>query len=179
MVLGSDENAERRNWRPRGPREVLELEIVRPTIVRIPPRAHMLLAVTLLPVSWNVAPCAAVGRRADPRAALRMLGGFELPKLPKLELGGIEFEAGKETTTMLQTAPGDVQFTDRDGDIITLKPSRTTPGKVDYYNGDVMKIKDASMVQQGEVSASALSLATPSESNGNRWTATIRCRALC
>ena len=113
----------------------------------------MLAIVGGLPVAWNVPPLAA-SRPTSSRAAVRMLGGFELPKL---DLGGIQFEEGKETTTMLKPADGDVQFTDRDGDVITLKSSRTNPGKVDYYNGDVMKIKDATMVQQGEVRVQWLS----------------------
>mmetsp|Transcript_75559 Transcript_75559/g.200926 ORF Transcript_75559/g.200926 Transcript_75559/m.200926 type:complete len:158 (-) Transcript_75559:212-685(-) len=70
-------------------------------------------------------------------------------KLPKIDFGGIEFEEGRETTTRLKTGPGDVQFADRDGDIITLKKSPRAPKAVDYYNGEVMKIRDAQMVQRG------------------------------
>lgn len=85
---------------------------------------------------------------ARPSSVSMQFGGF---KLPKLDFGGIQFEEGAETTTKLRAAPGDVQFSDADGDVITLRKSCLpgTTGKVDYYNGEIMKIQAASMVREG------------------------------
>ena len=46
--------------------------------------------------------------------------------------------------------PGDVQFQDVDGDVITLKRSRTSPSAVDYYVGDELKIEGAILERAGD-----------------------------
>ena len=58
-----------------------------------------MLGALLLPAALNVPLLTASSRHVTARGAVTMLGGFELPKLPKLELGGIQFEEGRETTT--------------------------------------------------------------------------------
>ena len=61
---------------------------------------------------------------------------------------GFQVFEGKKAVTQLILRPGDVRFTDSDGDVITLKRGsvRTT---VDFYVGDELKIEGAKMTRQG------------------------------
>jgi len=108
-----------------------------------------MLMLIALNVAFILAPSSGPAMTARPSSVSMQFGGF---KLPKIDFGGIAFEEGMETTTTLKAAPGDVQFSDADGDVITLRKS-TLPGatgKIDYYNGETMKIQAASMVKEGE-----------------------------
>ena len=113
----------------------------------------MAASLIALNVAFVLAPSAGPAVMPARSSSVSMqFGGFKLPKMPKIDMGGIQFEEGMETTTMLKAAPGDVQFSDADGDVITLRKS-TFPGadgKVDYFNGEVMKIQAATMAKEGE-----------------------------
>ena len=87
------------------------------------------------------------------RAAVRMQMP-EMPKMPKIDfkdfLGGIEIEAFGDKFAApgdLKLIPSDVQFSDVDGDTITL---RGVPGrKVDYYVGKDLKLSGAVLTANG------------------------------
>lgn len=75
---------------------------------------------------------------------------FEMPKMPKLDLGGIEFESFGDKWDGpgdLQLIPSDVQFKDVDGDTITLRKVRN--GKIDYYVGKTLKLSGAVLTTSG------------------------------
>lgn len=70
--------------------------------------------------------------------------------LPKIDLGGIEFESFGDKWNApgdLQLIPSDVQFEDVDGDTITFRGVRN--GKVDYYVGKKLKLSGAVLTQSG------------------------------
>merc|ERR1719247_1666707 len=75
---------------------------------------------------------------------------IEFPKMPKLDMGGIEFESFGDKWNGpgdLKLLPSDVQFRDVDGDTITL---RGRPGgKVDYYVGKNLKLTGAVLQSTG------------------------------
>ena len=94
-------------------------------------------SVAFAPPASRVAVKASVPRAPAPLA----LGGFEMPKLPELPNpfgGGNDF----------QLFPSDVQFTDRDGDVVVLRPVQA--GKVDFYVNKSLKLQGATLQKSAD-----------------------------
>jgi hypothetical protein len=68
------------------------------------------------------------------------LQAIELPFIGKI---GIDFGGGDK----LQLFPSDVQFTDVDGDTVTLRPAGGT--RVDFYVGSKLMMRNAGLVRNG------------------------------
>ena len=105
--------------------------------------SSMLLTVFMPPTTLTL--------QARPSKSVSVAMQFpELPKLPKIDFGGIEFESFGDKWNSpgdLKLIPSDVQFEDVDGDVITLRGTRG--GRVDYYVGKKMKLEKAVLEQSG------------------------------
>ena len=96
-----------------------------------------------------------LGLASRARCAVRMQddgGGFKLPELPKItlpkiEIPGIEVFGPAGTEADARQRPGDVRFTDRDGDVITLR--KAGGRRVDYYVGAELRMAGARLEADG------------------------------
>ena len=113
-------------------------------------RAVMALSLVSLLLAGFAPPPMSRLAQAPARAAATTMQ-FKMPELPKFEgLGGIEVEAFGDKFAKagdLRLMPSDIQFTDKDGDVITLRG--VGGGKVDYYVGKELKIKAAVLTTAG------------------------------
>ena len=111
-----------------------------PLTTKQPHMLHVVIAVaTFTPPVPQVSARSVVPRAGSPVA----IGGFKMPEMPSMpDFGG----GGNEK---LQLFPDDVQFTDVDGDTVTIRPLGGK--KVDFFVNGKIRLSKAILVQNGNM----------------------------